>query len=161
MRLTRTISGLMAMGVVAAGILAQTMSAAYASPSTSGAAETRVSNSASSVRPNTKWADCTGSTEDPNWVHTILFDPSQPSTADYCYGYTGTWKIAYTNWSLAYFCAGNNKGSFTYYQRGANHSKSFSPGQKFNFYSGPVTQLKSITITGWSGNASALPCNLL
>jgi hypothetical protein len=159
MRLSRIIGALTAMGVVTTGILTQTMPAAHASPATAGATKTHVSSSAAAVRPNTKWADCTGSTIDPTWVHTILFDPTQPATADYCYGYTGTWKIAYNNYDLAYFCAGNNKGSFTYYQQGANHSKSFSPGQKFNFYSGPVTQLKSITITGWSGNASALPCN--
>jgi hypothetical protein len=160
MQLRRIITVLMAMGVLTAGILMQTMSAAYASPSASRATGSRVSNSAGSISPNVKWADCSGSTEDPTWVHTVLFDPTQPGTADYCYGFTGTWKIAYTNWSLAYFCAGNNKGSFTYYQRGATHSKSFSPGQKFNFYSGAVTQLKSISITGWSGSDSAIPCNL-
>jgi hypothetical protein len=159
MQLRRTIHVLMTMGVLTAGILVQGMSAAYASPSASAATGSRVSNSASSISPSVKWADCSGSTEDPTWVHTVLFDPTEPATADYCYGYTGTWKIAYTNWDLAYFCAGNNKGSFTYYQNGATHSKSFSPGQKFNFYSGAVTQVKSISITGWSGSDSAIPCN--
>jgi hypothetical protein len=68
-----------------------------------------------------------------------------------CYGYTGTWKFSDQSYYVTHFCAGNNKGTFSYTVNGTTHSFSFGPGTNKNLGTGP-NKPKTLTITGWSGS---------
>ena len=82
------------------------------------------------VVPQIEEASCGGR---PHWVHLYTL------SGDYSFGYTGTYRIAYNN---SYdICFGNNYGSYTYSDNGNGDGDGYS-------------WVRSITINGWSGNAT-------
>ena len=133
------------------GIVGATMpaSAAPAAPTTA-AASTHVSGTTAVHKPNIKWNACAAGTTT-TWVTLIEIELSGGAVLTNCYGYTGTWKFSNQSYYVTHFCAGNNKGSFSYTVNGTTHSFSFGPGKNVNLGTGP-NKPKSLTITGWSGS---------
>ena len=78
------------------------------------------------AKPQIQVASCSGR---PNWVHLYT------STGDICFGFTGT---AYLTYNDSYgYCWGNNYGTI-----------------KWNWLSNGDLDFTSVTINGWSGNAT-------
>lgn len=152
MRLKRIISALVVATSLSLGLLLQTMPAASAAPSTHTTAvvHPHVSSPTSDRIPQIKWSTCPGSGST-TWVLMTLFELSGGSTFNWCFGYTGTWTFSNQYYYIAYFCSGNNIGSFSYTVNGVTKGFSFGPGKKVNLGTGP-NKPKSLTITGWSGS---------
>lgn len=97
----------------------------------------------SRVTPAIEVESCTSSRA--TWVHVYSPEGLQ------CFGYTG--EAFWSPWPELYtFCAGNNHGSFIYYD--ANNGKTYTS----DFYAGfgsdfaPGIYIESVTINGWSGS---------
>lgn len=82
--------------------------------------------------------------------------------ASYCIGDRGTWTVPANNTQV--FCAGNNRGTVTFYDRDTEevYTKSFSPDRSYSntagFWRGAspaadTLEILSVKITGWSGSA--------
>ena len=105
---------------------------------------------------------CDSSTK--NWValYPTWEDWLVGRNASYCIGFRGTWDVPTNNTQV--FCAGNNRGTVTFYDRNTEevYTKSFSPDRSYSNTSGfwrgasPAADsldILSVTITGWSGSA--------
>lgn len=84
------------------------------------------------------------------WVHVELAVAGNAPTT-ICLGRTGTFIFAGNE---AYsFCAGNNYGTLRYYVNGEAFSLGFSGGARESF-NHKTSEFVSLTINGWSGNAT-------
>lgn len=145
--------------VIAAAIITTLFtlgSPAYAETTTTTAGSahaTRSTASTAALNSAITWKNCSGEYGKTTSVVIAIYFYARPSVQYYCYSGRGTWKFNTTSspYITENFCAGNNKGTFTYLQKGKLHSFSFGPGKDVNFHHSVTTYAKTLTITGWSG----------
>jgi hypothetical protein len=150
--LRTAIVGLVLISALFTGALAATSSFAATATASTGAPAVAPAN----VRA------CSSATV--NWValYPSFADWVVGRDATHCIGDKGTWDVPSNDTDV--FCAGNNKGTVTFYDRltKTTHTESFSDDRSYSMFDGvwqgasglaDSLDIMTVTITGWTGSA--------